>query len=119
MDELMGMFETVTGRKRPPIRLPRPMMSAIARAIDPIVTRWVPPERHRLTPAAIHILGLERRADIEKARRELGYQPTALIDSVRAAYDFFCARGKIENPRRSVAKKSDAASSFASGRPSA
>jgi nucleoside-diphosphate-sugar epimerase len=119
MDELMGMFETVTGRNRPPIRLPRPMMSAIARLIDPFVTRWVPPERHRLTPAAIHILGLERRADIEKARRELGYQPTPLLDAVRAAYDFFCARGEIESPKRTVAKKSDAASAFVSGRPSA
>src|SRR5262249_40219788 len=49
MDEILGMFETVTGRRRPRLRLPPIAMAAIARAADPIVTRWVPPERHRLT----------------------------------------------------------------------
>lgn len=118
MDELMAMFETVTGRKRPPIRLPRPMMSAIAQAIDPFVTRFVPPERHRLTPAAIHILGLERRANIEKAKRELGYQPTTVLGAVQDAYDWFCARGKIANPRRPQPSKPRAASAFSADGPS-
>lgn len=115
MDELMGMYESVTGQRRPPIRLPRPMMSAVARAINPFVTRFVPPSQHRLTPAAIHILGLERRADIEKARRELGYQPTAVLDAVRAAYDWFRARGEIEAPKRPFTQNPDAASTYVSG----
>jgi nucleoside-diphosphate-sugar epimerase len=96
MDDLMAMFEEVTGRKRPPIRLSRSAMSAIAQVIDPFVTRWVPPERHRLTPAAIHILGLERRADTTKAERELGFRPTSIRDAVQEAYDWFCSRGRIE-----------------------
>ncbi len=95
MDELMEMFEQVTGHRRPPIRLPPAAMSAIAQLVDPFVARWVPPERHRLTPAAVHILRLGRRADIAKARSELGYRPTSLIDAVREAYAFFRSRGMI------------------------
>lgn len=97
MDEIMGMFEEVTGRKRPPIRLPPGAMSAIAQLVDPFVTRWIPPERHRLTPAAVHILRLGRRADISKARKELGYEPTAIADAVREAYAFYRERGMIRH----------------------
>jgi dihydroflavonol-4-reductase len=97
MDQIMGMFEDVTGRKRPPIRLPPAAMSAIAQLVDPFVTRWVPPERQRLTPAAVHILRLGRRADISKARRELGYEPTAIADAVREAYAFYRERGMIRH----------------------
>jgi nucleoside-diphosphate-sugar epimerase len=100
MDEIMAMFETVTGEKRPRLRLPPPAMAVVARLSDPFVTRWVPPERHRLTPAAIHILGLGRRASIEKARTELGYEPTSLEAAVREAYEWFCARNAIR--RRSA-----------------
>jgi nucleoside-diphosphate-sugar epimerase len=76
-------------------------MAAIARATDPFVTRWVSPEKHRLTPAAIHILSLERRADIGKARRELGYEPTSIRAAIEEAYDWFCERGLIHREQRS------------------
>jgi len=101
MDEIMGMFEEVTGRRRPPFRLPPAAMSAIAQLVDPFVTRWVPPERHRLTPAAVHILRLGRRADISKARSELGYAPTPIAEAVREAYAFYRERGMIRQTARS------------------
>ena len=100
MDEIMAMFEDVTGQKRPPLRLPPAAMSAIAQLVDPFVTRWVPPQRQRLTPAAVHILRLGRRADISKARRELGYEPTSIADAVREAYEFYRQRGMLRTAAR-------------------
>lgn len=108
MDALLSLFEVVTGRPRPRLRMPPAAMLAVAKLTEPLVTRFVPPERHRLTPAAVHILRLHRRADTSKARRELGFVPTSIEGAVREAYEFFVARGKIQAPapaRRTVAKK--------------
>jgi nucleoside-diphosphate-sugar epimerase len=106
MDELLGLFEEVTGRPRPRLRLSPSTMSIIAKATEPLVTRFLPPERHRLTPAAVHILQLHRRADVSKARRELGYEPTALRDAVREAYEWFSERGAIRGSALSRGTKS-------------
>ena len=111
MDDLMGIFEEVTGRRRPPIRLSRATMSKIARTLDPIITHFVPPERHRLTEAAVHILGLQRRADTGKADRELGFRPTSIRDAVREAYDEFCSRGLIVRRHSNVGVNSTRAAS--------
>lgn len=100
MDDVLGLFETVTGRKRPRLRLPPPAMAIMARAADPFVTRWIPPERHRLTPAAVRILSQQRRADIGKARRELGYEPTSIEAAIGEAYEWFCQRGLIRRDAR-------------------
>jgi nucleoside-diphosphate-sugar epimerase len=108
MDEIMALFEEVTGQKRPPIRMAPAAMSAVAQLVNPFVTRWVPPERHRLTPAAVHILRLERRADISKARRELGYEPTTIAAAVREAYEFFRERGMLRTGARTPAARAEA-----------
>ncbi|HKP57684.1 MAG TPA: NAD-dependent epimerase/dehydratase family protein [Polyangiales bacterium] len=108
MDEIMALFEEVTGQKRPPIRMSPTAMSAVAQMVNPFVTRWVPPERHRLTPAAVHILTLQRRADISKAQRELGYQPTSIAAAVRDAYAFYRERGMLSHARRTEMSRPDA-----------
>jgi nucleoside-diphosphate-sugar epimerase len=100
MDELLSMFERVTGRSRPRFKLPPTAMRAIAEVTEPFVTRFLPPERHRLTPAAVSILRLQRRADITKARLELGYEPTSIFEAVTEAYEWFCERGAIVRPSR-------------------
>jgi nucleoside-diphosphate-sugar epimerase len=51
-----------------------------------------------LTPAAIRILAMNRRADISKAKLELGYQPTSVEAAIAEAYDWFVAQGQIEPP---------------------
>jgi nucleoside-diphosphate-sugar epimerase len=114
MDELLSLFERVTGKPRPRLRMPPAVMSAVAKLTEPFVTRFLPPERHRLTPAAVHILRLQRRADTSKARSELGFVPTSIDDAVRDASEWFVARGKIQAPPRPdhVAPK-EAASSAA------
>ena len=103
MDDIMGIMERVTGRKRPR-RLPASLMAAIAPMSQFVQSTLFPRRVQKLTPGAIRILRLERRADTSKARRELGFVPTPHEDAVRAAYEFFVARGDIarENGKRAA-----------------
>jgi nucleoside-diphosphate-sugar epimerase len=102
VDELMDMFEEVTGRPRPRLRLPAPLMAGLAEVGDFILGRFFPRMPRRFTPAAVRLLRMQRRADCSKAKNELGYRPTAIIDAVRAAYDDFARRGLIELPQRRI-----------------
>ena len=99
MDDIMGIMERVTGRKRPR-RLPASVMAAIAPMTQLVQSTLFPSRLQRLTPGAIRILRLERHADTTKARRELGFVPTPHEDAVREAYEFFVARGEIEHGRK-------------------
>lgn len=95
VDELMAMYERVTGRPRPRLRVPPPLMAGLAEMLDFFVRRLAPDVEPRFTPGAVRILRMHRRADITKARTELGYQPTSVEDAVRDAYEDFVRRGKI------------------------
>src|SRR6185369_1565197 len=98
VDELMTIFEQVTGRRRPRLRLPGPVMSALAETVNFFVMRLAPDVEPRFTPGAVHILRMHRRADITKARTELGYQPGSIENAVREAYEDFVRRGKLARP---------------------
>jgi len=102
MDDIMGIMERVTGRKRPR-RLPASLMAAIAPMTQLVQSTLFPSRPQRLTPGAIRILRLERRADTSKAKRELGFVPTAREAAVREAYEFFVARGAITRPHARAA----------------
>jgi nucleoside-diphosphate-sugar epimerase len=97
-DEIMDLFATVTGRPKPRLRLPAGLMAPVAE-IGAFVHRYILPGRRQLlTPAAVRLLRMGRRADIGKAQRELGYRPTSIAEAVREAYEWFVARGMIERP---------------------
>jgi nucleoside-diphosphate-sugar epimerase len=98
VDELMAIYEEITGRRRPRLRLPGPVMSGLAEAVNFFVMRFAPDVEPRFTPGAVRILRMHRRADITKARTELAYQPSSVEDAVREAYEDFVRRGKL--PRR-------------------
>jgi nucleoside-diphosphate-sugar epimerase len=98
LDEIVGLFERVTGVPRPRLRLPAPVMAAFAGVASPILSRFFPAYTQRLTPGAIRLLRLRRHADTSKAQVELGYKPSNLESAVEDAYAFFCARGAIHNP---------------------
>lgn len=101
VDELMDLYEAVTGMRRPPLRLPEPVMAGIAAATETLIGGVVPPSRRpRLTPAAVRFLRSRRQADCTKAKTELGYCPTSLEPAVIAAYESFARRGLIEPRRR-------------------
>jgi 3beta-hydroxysteroid-4beta-carboxylate 3-dehydrogenase (decarboxylating) len=95
VDELMVVYEDVTGRRRPRLRLPGPVMTGLAEAVNFFVTRFAPDVEPRFTPGAVRILRMNRRADITKARTELGYQPSSVEEAVREAYEDFVRRGKL------------------------
>lgn len=95
VDELMTIYEGATGRRRPRLRLPGPVMSGLAAAVNLLVMRFAPDTEPRFTPGAVRILRMHRRADITKARTELGYQPSSIEAAVREAYEDFVRRGAL------------------------
>lgn len=96
VDELMGIFEEVTGKPRPRLRLPPAVMGLAAGAADLVLGRLVPHRSRRFTRAAVRLLTSQRSADTTKARTELGFQPTSIAAAIREAYEDFQRRGLIE-----------------------
>ena len=95
VDGLLDMFAEVTGQPKPRLRLPAPVMAAIAEVADKTWFRAFPNKPRRFTPAAVRLLSMHRRVDHRKAREELGFQPTPLKHAVQSAYDDFLRRGVI------------------------
>jgi nucleoside-diphosphate-sugar epimerase len=95
VDQLMALYEDVTDRKRPRLRLPPPVMAIIAEVSTFFLTRFFPDAPQRLTPAAVRFLRMQRKADCSKAMRELGYRPTTIAKAVREAYECFVRRNVI------------------------
>jgi nucleoside-diphosphate-sugar epimerase len=95
VDTLMEWLEQITGRRRPPLRLHPALMAAIAGVSGPVLSVLAPRTPQRLTPDAVRLLRMHRRADCTKAKQELGYQPTSVKDAVREAFEWFVAAGRI------------------------
>ena len=95
VDELLDLYQEVSGRPKPRLCLPAPLMAALAEVADKTWYRAFPNLPRRFTPAAVRLLNMRRRADHGKARRELGYQPSSLPQAVRDAYEDFARRGLI------------------------
>ena len=64
-------------------------MAAIAGVASPLISTFAPHKPQRLTPGAIHLLRMGRRADCTKAKQELGYRPTSVKAAVREAHEWF------------------------------
>lgn len=96
MDELMKQCEELTGIPIPTWRLPVPIMARCAEIADHTWYRLFPKAERHLTPAAIHLLSLQRSASHEKATKELGYYPTQINEAIRDAYEDFIRRGVIK-----------------------
>ncbi len=95
VDDLMTIYEEVTGRRRPRLRLSPVAMAGLARIVDTARRLVAPGAEPRFTPGAVHLLRMQRRADITKARTELGYEPTSIEAAIREAYDDFVHRGVL------------------------
>jgi 3beta-hydroxysteroid-4beta-carboxylate 3-dehydrogenase (decarboxylating) len=98
IDALFDLFSRVTGQPKPAFRLPAGLMMGVAEISERVHRTLLPGRRQLLTPAAIRLLQLGRRADCSKARDELGYRPTSVAEAVQEAYDWFVARGMIPRP---------------------
>ncbi|MGM0576142.1 MAG: NAD-dependent epimerase/dehydratase family protein [Myxococcota bacterium] len=99
LDDMLDVFEDVTGVPKPKLKLPARVMGAFSEVASFVLSRAMPRFPQRLTPGAIRLLQLRRHADISKAREELGYEPTSIPDAVREQYAFFWERGAVTNPK--------------------
>jgi nucleoside-diphosphate-sugar epimerase len=106
VDELLGIYEEITGRPRPKLRLPGALLTGFATATDFVLNHLAPNAPRRFSAAAVRFLRTQRRADCTKAKSELGYQPTDITLAIREAYDFFCRRGQIAKPNKGLVRLS-------------
>lgn len=95
-DEIMQHCSEITGQPMPPLRIPPRLMLLVANAAETIIPYIRPNAEQLLTPAAIRILSMHRRADISKAKSELGYEPTDIGSAIYEAYEWFVAKGLIK-----------------------
>ncbi len=95
VDDLLNIFKQVTGRPLPKLRLSPLLMATLAEITDKTWYKLFPNRPRRFTPGAVRLLQMHRRASHDKAKQELGYQPTELSQAVQAAYDDFVRRGLI------------------------
>ena len=99
ISEIVALFEEVSGIPRPRRRIPAPLMLAFSEVASFYLSRFHPDFPQRFTPGAIRLLKKRRHADLGKAKRELGYRPTAIRDAVHEAYAFHYGRNAIRNSR--------------------
>ena len=95
VDDLMELFEEVSGRPRPRFRLDPRVMAGVAEVSSRVMSTFFPDAPQRFTPAAVRILRQQRRADTTKARTELGFVPGSLRRAVHEAYADFARRGLV------------------------
>ncbi|MEY9706401.1 NAD-dependent epimerase/dehydratase family protein [Bradyrhizobium diazoefficiens] len=105
VSDLLALYGEVTGRPNHALCVPAALLEPVARIGEFAHRHLKIGGRQLLTPAAIRLLRLERRADCSKARSELGYHSGSIADAVRDAYDGFVSRGLIER-RQSFAVRS-------------
>ena len=99
ISDLMDLFHEVSGVQRPRLRLPVGPMLTLSEVTSYALSRLYPRYSQRFTPGAIRFVQQRRRADISKAKEELGFQPTSILAAVQAAYAFHYQRSAIVNPR--------------------
>ncbi len=95
MDDIMALFEEVSGRRRPFVKLPPALMAGFAQISSRFLNTFFPNAPQRFTPGAVRILRQQRRADLTKARNELGYEPGSIRKAVHDAYADFARRGLV------------------------
>ena len=95
LDEIMDIFEEVTGRPRPKLKLPVGVMAGVAEVTSFFYNNFSPETPQRFTPAAVRILRQQRHADISKARTELGFEPSSIRKALHEAYADFARRGLV------------------------
>jgi nucleoside-diphosphate-sugar epimerase len=93
MDQIMATFDRVTPPHRRPMRLSPRTMRGIAEIATRVSALIAPNAEPLLTPAALRLLRLGRRADTRKARDELGFVPTSVEAAIEDAWNDFVARG--------------------------
>ncbi|HEY7956017.1 MAG TPA: SDR family oxidoreductase [Polyangia bacterium] len=95
LDEILDHLHVVTGARRPRLRLPVGLMLPIAAVSNVVMRNFFPDVPPRFTPGTIRLLQSGKHADISKARRELGFQPTSVLDAFTESVAWFRERGQL------------------------
>ena len=119
VDKLMDIFEEVTGRPRPRLRLPGGVMAGVAQVSTFFMSTFFPDRPQRFTPAAVRLLRMERKANTTKAQTELGYAPTDIRTAIHDAYADFARRGLVPARGEAALSATGASGHGDAGRPAA
>lgn len=94
--EFIGTIADLAGYPQPTKHVPLPVAKALARAMEGTWKLLGKKEAPLLSGARIKFLGLNLDYSIDKARRELGYQPrVAFPDGMRQTIDWFRQQGVV------------------------
>ena len=93
MDQMMAAFDRITSPRRRPARLSSRAMRGVAEITSRIGSLIAPSAEPLLTPAALRLLRLGRRADTRRACEELGFVPTSVETAIEDAWRDFVDRG--------------------------
>jgi len=93
MDQIMAAFDRVASPRRRPVRLLPGAMRGVAEITSRIGALIAPSREPLLTPAALRLLRLGRRADTRRAREELGFVATSVEAAIEDAWRDFVDRG--------------------------
>ncbi len=102
ISDILDLYEEVTGVPRPRLKMPSSIMYVLSEIASSYLSRFHPNVLQRFTPGAIRLLKMQRHANIDKAKNELGYQPTSILSAVHEAYAFHYGRNKITNPNANL-----------------
>jgi nucleoside-diphosphate-sugar epimerase len=94
----VAAFARVTGQRRRPLRLSPGSLRGVAEITSRVGALLAPHAEPLLTPAALRLLRLGRRADTRKAREELGFVATSVEAAIQDAWSDFVARGVAVRP---------------------
>ena len=93
VDELMEIYEAVTGRRRPRLRLPRRVMLGSPTSVRFGVLRVAPDAPQRFTPGAVRILRMHRRAEHRQGADRARLPADSIRRAIEEQYAFFVRPG--------------------------
>ena len=97
LDQILDHLSALCGVKKPKLRIPVGVMLPMAYVSSFWLRTFAPARPPRFTPGTIRLLNGGKHADIAKARRELGFAPTPVLDAFTEAYEWFKSRGQIKS----------------------
>jgi len=95
LDQILDHLSALSGVKKPGLRIPVGLMLPIAHVSSFFLRTFAPEKPPRFTPGTIRMLNSGKQADVSKARGELGFAPTPVLDAFTEAYEWFKARRQV------------------------
>lgn len=99
LDEILDHLSALSGVKKPALRIPAGVMLPVAHVSSFFLRAFAPEKPPRFTPGTIRMLDSGRQADTTKARRELGWVSTPVLDAFTDAYEWFRERRQVPHQK--------------------